>query len=162
MKGLRTLHFTYCCIKKIALAIHALKALCAMHCLKWKGANPNSWVRVGAALCATPPTPVAPFSGTYISFWYWHHFLMTKATRELQRRSRTATTAGQGKRLALVFLPSPVRDTQSSPESSERREIQAGCLWLAAPCPASAGVSAAPHHQAEDPKLWALRLWSMT
>lgn len=115
-----------------------------MHCPKWKGANPNSWVRVAAALCATPPTPVAPFSGTYISFWYWHHFLMPKASRELQRRSRTATTVGQGKRLALVFLPPPVRDTQSSPVSSERTEIQPCCLWLAAPCSAQRWCQCSP------------------
>lgn len=130
-----------------------LKALCAMHHLKWKGVNPNNWVRVGAILCAMPPTPVAPFTGTYISFWYWHHFLMPKATRELQKRSRTATAVGQGKWLALVFLPSPVRDTQSSSECPQRGEKSrlAACDSL---LPAlSSGVSAAPHHRAEGPKL---------
>lgn len=134
-----------------------LKALCAMHHLKWKGVNPNNWVRVGAILCAMPPTPVAPFTGTYISFWYWHHFLMPKATRELQKRSRTATAVGQGKWLALVFLPSPVRDTQSSSECPQRGEKSrlAACDSL---LPAlSSGVSAAPHHRAEGPKLWALQ-----
>lgn len=133
-----------------------------MRRLKWKGVNPNSWVRVGAALCATPPTPGAPFTRTYISFWYWHHFLMPKATREVQKRSRTATTVGQGKRLALVFLLSPVRNTQSSSACPQRGE-KSGLAACSSPLPAlhGAGVSAAPHLQAEDPKLRALRLWFM-
>lgn len=137
-----------------------LKALCVMRPLKWKGGNPNSWVRFCAALCATPPTPVAPFTCTYISFWYWHHFLMPKATRELQKRSRAATAVGQGKLLALVFLLSPVRDTQSSSECPQGagKSRLAACDSLL-PALHSSGVSAVPHHQAEDPKLWALWLW---
>lgn len=38
---------------------------------------------------------------------------MPKAIRKLQKRSRTATTVGQGKRLAFVFLMLPPgRDTK--------------------------------------------------
>lgn len=123
-----------------------LEALCAMCHLKWKGVNPNSWVRVCAALYATPPTPVAPFTCTYISFWYWHHFLMPKATRELQKRSRTATTVGQGKRLALVFLLSPGRDTPVRAHWSVLREEGNPGLLPVARCslPRTALVSVQP------------------
>lgn len=116
--------------------------------LKWKCVNPNSWVRVCAVPCATPPTPAVPLLSTYISFWYWHHFLMPKAIRKLQKRSRTATIVGQGKRLAFAFFMPPGRDTWDRAQPNvlrRRREIRACCLWVTSSPGHSTGDNAAPN-----------------
>lgn len=81
--------------------------------------------QLSSSLCCPPchpSCPCVPLPSTYISFWYWHHFLMPKAIRKLQKRSRTATTVGQGKRLSFAFLTPPGRDIGDRAQPNALRE----------------------------------------